>query len=252
MAFLKDFTKTIAQHPVSRTASLTALGAGAGYLGSKALGKLLARLLYANRSPEELQRMEQEFDESRLKKVGTVLGAAAGVFLAQGGTIDTQNGLKNAFNSAVNPNYWQENPDLLKAKVDARKAQGLNALERTLFFPQWAGLPKQAYGSSSFITPSISIYDSLSLIQKDRFLKTYEKNELSSILNSAAPSKPQGLISQKQLMGTALNMGGAFVPAYMFGRGVGALLGLPKPTATRLSTIGGLAAAIKNSGIIGA
>lgn len=244
----------LGQRPLLRTGLLAGGGFAAGRLGSDMVAKLMTRLMFFDKTPEERALLVQELDKSRVKNVGSALGTLAGLLVAQLGSIDTSNGLRNALKSMYDGDYYKKNP----AALDARPKQ-LGGFVSGMAFPNWgvasgetalpADLGKEGSWESGFSRPSISLNESRRLVNGDPFLKDYQKQAVSSVFNNITSGG--GIISQKQLAGTALKMGASFVPAYMFGRGVGAILGLPAPTAERISKIGGLAAAVNNSGIIG-
>jgi hypothetical protein len=97
--------------------------------------------------------------------------------------------------------------------------------------------------------PSIPTLPSVSLVTRDPFLAPPEKKRVSRLILAAGDGKPR--LSQMDLSRTAVQSGVDFGVAYAFGRGVGALLGLPPPLSNRLSMAGGIANAIRGSGLLG-
>jgi hypothetical protein len=225
------------QNPLARSAGLGLGGAVVGHVGANALGSMLVNLLFATKPTAERQAILRDMRNSgRHKILGSMLGALAGVVLAQGGNADTRSwdGFKK---SVTQKDYWDEGK--VNALMKERKGQ-------TSFIDDL--LLKGASDYNSFNIRSIPVTRSVNLISNDNYLRDKEKDTINNILLSSNNYK-SGIVSKRGIMDTAIKAGVAYIPAYMLGSVTGTLLGLPEPLTTRLSTIGGIAASIKRTGI---
>jgi hypothetical protein len=94
----------------------------------------------------------------------------------------------------------------------------------------------------------VPIKHSIDLLNEDPFLTVGQKS-FSTHVMQGSEMDGSGLTSGKKIARSALRAGVGFGTAYTFGKTMGTVLGLPKPAKERLSRVGGLAAAVVNTGI---
>lgn len=87
------------------------------------------------------------------------------------------------------------------------------------------------------------------LVASDPFLAPSAKI-LTGDLLLAAKGGPVGMTSGRSLYKAAIKAGAGYGAAYLFGRGLTSVLGAGTETSKKLSTAGGIAAAVINSGIL--
>jgi len=215
------------------------LGGLGGYYGSKALTNMVISLLFAGKSPEERAGMFNSLrGDERISRIGAILGALGGMYFSGGRDLDFGNW--DSFKQSLwDKEYWKNKENLenrvggLKNRIDDR----------------WHTSKLASESVDRYTSDIIPISKSLDLVQNDLFLNPYQKNQTSSLI-FGAEKKESGLTSGKDLTRSAINAGIGFVPAYGFGRIVGGVLGLPPPVRERVSLVGGLAAAVINSGVL--
>ncbi len=226
---LKTYTRTVGQSPWTQVP----VEAGAGYM----LGRLANRLatpvletLMAGRPPEEKQQAHRELTEGRYRHVlptmfAILAGTRAG--LAHRGIPDMD--LREEAEKVVKPNAF-------------RNVAGDQS--RQLF--------KTSASGSSYDTGynSFSIPKSEAMVRFMKEPRLREDEQRISGALAAGSEEINGMTSGRSLTTTALNAGASFVPAYIFGRATGRVLGLPDPIKRRAAALGGLAGAVKGSGVV--
>ncbi len=224
--------------PIASTALGGALGGLGGYYGSKALTNLAISLMFANKPPEvRKQILNSVTQNSKLSRIGAIVGALGGAYFSGGRDLDF--GDWGRFkNSLLDKEYWK-NKNNLNTRVNTFK----NKLDNKYY------TTKLASEINMYTSDIIPIKQSLDLIDKDVFLDPFAKNTTADLI-FGAEKKESGLTSGKDLTRSAIRAGIAFAPAYAFGSGVGSILGLPPAVRDRVSLVGGLAAAVFNSGIL--
>jgi len=221
---------------------------GAAYLvgkyGSKAIGKMLMELSMSHKPPEFQEKMRKEYGKNQnlFTKVVPYVGLLGGATVAVAPHMDTKHGMGNFFRSISDSSYWDKNPSWTKGRTKGALNKIRDWFWKKSNFIDEFDLP--------YTRDNIPISYSLDLIKSDDYLDVYKKNELTTIITGAENSD-SGITSGQKLTQSAIRMGKAAVPAYLFGRSVGTMLGLPKPISTRLGKIGGIAAATIKSGIFG-
>lgn len=214
-----------------------AAGGAAGYYGSKALSNFIISLLFANKSYEERKELlERVSRDNRLNKLTALIGGAAAAYFAGGRDLkfDNWDNFKNSFKNRE----YLKSPEAYKKYTD-----NLNSSLRG----EWYN--SKTAGDNMYMEDNIPIKTSLRLVDEDLFLNPFEKSVTGSLIYGAE-NKDSGLTSGKKLTDSAIRAGVGFVPSYMFGKGVGTVLGLPAPIRDRISFAGGLAGAVINSGIL--
>jgi len=102
--------------------------------------------------------------------------------------------------------------------------------------------------SDPFRLNIIPVNQSLDTIHADPYLQIDQK-QLVSTLIGRAPTDTYNNTSGRGLVRTALGLGVDFGAAYLFGRVMTGLAGLPSADAKQISIAGGLANALMNTGI---
>jgi hypothetical protein len=215
-----------------------AIGGGIGYYGSKHLVNLAIRLMFANLPKDKrAEIVSQVQNNPRLARIGGTIGAIGGMYFGGARDFDTSN-WKGFVRSLYDKDYWKTKKPLEQRLADFRKKI------QSGWYTSKQGSVVGGYNSSI-----IPISQSLDLIDDDRFLNPYQKNVTADLI-FGAENKDSGLTSGKNLTRSAIKAGIGFAPAYAFGKGVGSILGLPPPVRDRFSMVGGLAAAVANSGVL--
>lgn len=217
-------------------AHIGVLGAG-GALAGRAAAPVLTRK-FRGRIPQT------EGVARRMTGLGAALGAGLGAFTGSRG-LDYRSA-EDLMKSLFQRDYWKKHPERLKERVSQFKDKLKNqkyksgySLLNTASEDEW---------EMSGFMPSIPVQESKEVISEDLFLDPFGKNTLNSMLDDADEDR-DGLASQFDLSKAALRAGAGFVPSYLTGRVVGSLLRLPKGSKKRLSTLGGIAGAVANTGL---
>jgi hypothetical protein len=87
------------------------------------------------------------------------------------------------------------------------------------------------------------------LINQDPFLKPPAKGAAGFIVEGAAPGG-SGLVSGRDIMRSAIHAGAGYVGAYLFGKAIGSIVGLPPDVVEDISKKGGIAGAVLNTGVL--
>jgi len=157
---------------------------------------------------------------------GRLAAFAAGMGVLSGlyNHADVSHGWKGFKDSLTQGNYWggYEEPEIFKAG---------------------------SLTGSDFMKPTIDTFPSVSVVSSDPWLIPEEKKRVSNLI--LASSEGRSRFSQMDMTSSALKAGIDFGSAYLIGRGIGGVLGLPKPISKRLSVAGGLANAVRTSGLLG-
>jgi len=234
------------------------LHGGAGSLAGTAAGtlfwdKIQPFLTRFAMSEQEKADMEREYNtpEGRaevirnLSNLGGVLGAGMGAVKH----LDTTSGLRGAFKSLTQPNYYQNNPVALQLQ----KKKALDAVKnlKSTAVPYFSGRTKTAAQDfeQGFHQNTVPIATSVDLIQRDPFLSLGQKEAVSGLFR--AEGKDVGMTSGQKLTRAALRAGVGMVTGYTFGKTMGHLMSMPKPARDSLSRAGGVAGAVVNTGIFG-
>ncbi len=214
--------------PVLGTALNTAAAAGLTYAGSKKFGPQLVGLLTQGMSPE--MRMTAMRAASGNKFAGRMaLLAAVGEFLR---------------NLSVKGGISVEKP------IEAfQKRMGTSNYNSRLFGPDLQRSSKYAL-EMDLDRDTIQTKKIIGAINQDRFLDSFNKLEAGTLI-AKADTMRDGRTSGRKIVNTALRAGVGFVPAYMFGKTIAGLAGLPKESLGRIGAAGGIAAALYNTGVFG-
>lgn len=244
--------KTVYNDPRLAIPAGGAIGYAAGKYGSRALGTLILNLAFSSKDPALKQQIMKTLGGANgmggIEQPAAVMGALAGMFAAGQPKADIKHGTFNFFKSISDPKYWSKNENFLAQKLQSqRSSRAGKRFKSSLFDPM-----SQKIGSTGFIgfeQEAIPVSASLRYVAEDTYLDPMLKRHTEDII-SGAENTTSGLISKRQLAQSAIRLGAGFAPAYAFGKTVGGILSLPSPIVGRVSKIGGLAAAILNSGIV--
>jgi len=230
-----DITNAYQEHvgskPLLDTAVLASTAGAGTYMASGPLLKLLVNLVAKVRGPEAGQQIADWLGSDinktkrRLALLAASLGAGYGVYKHG----DFSKGWQGFKKSMTKPDYWDD-PD--NWPVDKDSPEGMLKL------------------SELDITrlDNIPVLPSMQIISRDPVLIPDQKTTVNTILMAASNGKPR--TSQFDLTKTVLQTGVDFGAAYLFGKGLGSILSLPKPVVNTLSLTGGIGYAIKGSGIL--
>jgi len=248
----------VGSKPIIEAPVLGALGAATGYYGAGFVIPKLLKVLMAGKTEQEKADMMKEYEsentEGLLRNLLGVAGGAAGVGYSLNKHLDLKGGLKGAFDSLSDQNYWSrpEVRERVNAARDSRMAALRYTPQRT--YSSGRSLAKQAsLEYSSVWAPNmeqerVPIAQSLTLIQRDPFLTLPQKDVTTAVLEGAEDSD-SGLTSGKKLMRSAVQLGVGAATGYLFGKATSSLLSLPAMVTRRLSGTGAIAGALINTGI---
>jgi hypothetical protein len=264
MAPFSWYRKSIGSHPLIETGSLGAGGALAGYHGANYMAnKTLQNLIYMTgaKTPQEVEAIKQQLEEDGtmrwIKVLGGVAGAGLGAGYALQKHVDTSSGLRGAISSLTDADYYTKNPDALKRLKASKKEKKDEAYQeggrdRADFLDSVyddGRLAKQGSLDDPFTSRRIPISYTLDTIQGDPFLSIQDKERTNSFIFGAENSD-SGVTDSRSIMRSALQAGIGFGVAHTFGKVIGNIFSLPEENTQRLSTIGGIAGAIANTGIL--
>lgn len=206
----------------------TAVGAGVGRgLTQPQVTTLLARILPAGIRNQILPAILTASPEEwkQLQRFAMALGGLGGAYFGGGHEL------------VHRPGGW---------------TRTIKNLEKSLSRPH---IVYRKRGSDPFLpdmdTPSIGLGFAKHVVQNDPYLREDDVGKVVAIIDQAGGGKSYGVVAPKDLVRGALSLGVRSVPAYMFGAGVGKLLGLDQSTVKKLSWAGGIASAIVQSGVLG-
>jgi len=249
LSYPMDLLKTVHSDPRLAIPAGGAIGYAAGKYGSRMLGSLILNLAFSSKDPRMKQQIMQTLGGATgmggIEQPAAIIGSLAGMFVAGQPRADVRHGTLNFLKSISDPKYWSKNDNFLAQRL--KKQRVPKKFKSSLFDPM-----SQKVGSGGFIDfekETIPVSASLSYVSADPFLDPMAKVHTEDII-SGAENSTSGLISKRQLAQSAIRLGAGFAPAYAFGKTVGGILSLPSPVVGRVSKIGGLAAAILNSGIV--
>jgi hypothetical protein len=212
--------------PVLGTALNTAAAAGLTYAGSKKFGPKLVGLLTKGMSPEARMVAMRAASGNKFAGRMAVL-AAVGEFirnLSVKGVFDVEKPIDKIKGRIKGPEYVSR---LYDPSTLQKTAMDIDLDRDTVY-------TKKVIGA----------------INQDRFLDSFNKLEAGTLI-AKADTMRDGRTSGRKIVNTALRAGVGFVPAYMFGKTIAGLAGLPKESLGRIGAAGGIAAALYNTGVFG-
>lgn len=225
----------------------------AGYYGSGFAADKIMDALTVNMSPEEKAKakadMERDGTMDIIKKIGAGTGGLLGLAYVLNKHMDLGKGAKGALGSMFDPSYKKDNPDFRKRREQAAK----DRIKKS----RWKGkevsyrdYQNQKIGGydDPFHKENIPISYAEDVINRDPFLSRGQKGATNMLLEGSEGSG-SGLTSGRKLMRSALQAGVGFGTAYLFGNTAGKVLSLSPDITRRLSTVGGVAGALVNTGI---
>lgn len=255
------YNKYVGTRPALEIPLLTGLGAAGGALGAKQLG----------------------YDP----RWGAGLLGILALLYGVGKHVDTGAGLSGALQSLLQSDYYKKHPDaarrlqlagrkrvqyaqpvggqlplgrrVLQAAIPTFKAPELVKRIGEAGEPETPalGIQKEQSSKTAFFMgaadelnqQTIPVYYSRLLVEQDPFLAP-EAKEVTKGLLSQASGGPVGMVSGRQLLKAAVKAGAGYATAYLFGRGLASVLGADPETSNKVSKLGGIAAAVMNSGIL--
>jgi hypothetical protein len=250
----RKYQENIGSHPGREIPLLTAGAGTAGYLAAGPLIRALVNSSAIGSNPQ-VKQMVTNFlvpggDIETTKRRIAVLSAAAGLMYGLYKHADWRNGWQGFISSTTKPGYWQD-----KSELAGTSAKPLNPMDKDLAeMTKAVSMDKQALGADEgympavYTTQDIPVGHSINMIRNDPFLFQASKTRVSGILTDSANGDQ--FTSKLNLTNAAIRAGADFGTAFLFGQGVGRLLALPSPIINRVSTAGGMAAAVIGSGIL--
>jgi hypothetical protein len=256
---MRQYNDTIgSMAPAGRMAIYAPIAAAAAYFGAPwALGHVL-----------KMTGLDNQFEANsspRFRSIAAILGALGTMGAVGSGNVANpfKHGTDSFVSSLFDRNYWDKHRDQVNQDIRDKEQEIIHSRYRAKGAP---GSPLLQTGNMGFLVPqldkmgadhnslyyrpSIPINRSLNLIDRDPILNDFQKMRTADIINGA-PDLDHGHTAGVDLTSSAVKFGIDYGSAYLFGKGVGAVLGMPDPLVTRLSRIGGLGAAVLNSGIFG-
>lgn len=276
------YHKYVGRQPVLDTAMSGGIGTILGYTGANVLLNPLISLIagMTGADPAKVEAVK-----NKLKSYGGIAGGVGGLLYGSGKHMDTGSGIKGWIQSMTDADYWKKNPaaanrklqkfleNLQTGKKSIRTPDVFGFVHDTLNVPTQEdtevfelqakeierqrkkqlleqarkGLVKtQALEDATLGGGHLPMDYAMSVIASDPFLSMGQKVVTGGIMADADDPTDAG-----SLMTSALRFGAAAVPAYLFGRGVSNIMGLPPEKINALSSVGGVAAGILNTGIFG-
>lgn len=250
------YHRNISRHPALEIPLLTALGAGTGYVGAKQLGYKPA--------------------------VGAGLLGLLALLYSVGKHVDLSGGFGQALQSLIQSDYYKKHPEAAAAlrrrgmkrihyakPITGQISTGRRLLQaaipqiRTPAVVKRVGgaareMPpdmqkesseKHAFGADEIDQEVIPVNYSSLLVEADPFLAPDAKKVTIGLLR-ASKGADAGMTSGRKLFKAAVKAGAGYGSAYLFGRGLTTVLGAGTDISKKLSKIGGIAAAVLNSGIL--
>lgn len=207
--------------------------------------------MYGNKFGKKALRKKLKRPLSSPQKAATLLASLGGAgYAATGGLADFSNPLTFVKSILGGKDYYD--PKIFnklkagsKKRLESANVGGFG--DYALRASQ--ELEKNSYDQELFGDDPVPIHNSMETISDDPFLDTYDKLKTNALVFDSE-KKGYGLTSKQKLTTAAVRAGAGAIPATAFGYGVGKLLGLNKKNVKRLSITGGLAAAIKSSGVL--
>ena len=252
------------------TAALMGLAAGIPtYYATPYISEYIVRKMGAmqGKSP---QQIEQDVIASRQNspRMRTVLGIGAGLTAASVPLLYNYMGKKNdskngGWRSLFTYNHDTATPD--KAAEHTRKKLGQPIRRKTPGFTQ-PGTQQQPFTKTHSLkkkaawnagdmnalndtNANIPVHSSLNLLYSDQHLTGPEKIKAAAPFIAAEPDK-SGLVSTSDLVMGAVRAGFGYFGGKALGSTLGAIMGAPTQVKDALSYSGGLAMALKNTGVI--
>jgi len=267
------YSKYVEAFPAGEAALLGGAGALAGYHGGGLITSTLLKTILVGKSPAEqaeiMARLKKDGTVGLIKMLTGIAGGALGAGYAINKHIDTSRGAEGAVGSMFDPEYKEKHPEYLKRQWEDAKEMAKNTKynRKALGVPAYTSgrnepmqklnsLLKEAYGgevtgfSDPFHKQNIPIQYSMDLVNNDPFLSIPEKDATNMIIEGAEDST-SGLASGRSFMRSAIHAGVGYGTGYVFGQMASKVLSLPPTVTKRLSTSGGIAGAITNTGILG-
>lgn len=246
---LQWYQDAIGSNPAAKIPLFAFAGSLVGHYGLKLGSKMLVDMLMPLADSAKKAQVVDALRASKLSWLGPLAGGAIGASIAAAPHFDPASPLE----SLTDRDYWANNPKRRRARELSLQKRldrvwyrsGLGPAASTLLVPR--PLSKEA-AISDFRDETVPVRASVDLINRDEFLRPYEKIRVGGILEGAEGGS--GMVSRQDLWQSAVRTGAEFVPAYLFGQGVGKILSLPPVVTDRLSVVGGLANAIRTTGVI--
>lgn len=241
------YEEHVGKSPMLDAAAISALSGLGTYAASGPLLSLASRM-GAFGSPEAQAAVERWKNDpagyaaarKKLALLGAGLGAGYGLYRHA----DISHGLKNVFDSITDKDYWNKHPELVADVMDKRTPEQKLVDEATSMESKTA---MDNLSDDTYFNNDIDVHGALHAVHLDPVLTPSSKRNVNDlILNSTDESKTSGF----NLTNSALKAGVSYGAAWLFGQGLGNVLGMPQPVVNRISTAGGIASAVIGSGIL--
>jgi len=230
LAPFRLYNRTIGQNAYTEVPTLAGLSGLAGYYGGGAISDKFIDTIagrVGGADPERVERAKQLFKSG----LGVTAAALAGWY-ALGKHLDKRP---------------QEERDADFAKdVANMPLPDWSSPSATRVFD--SGRPQKTASSDPFALNVIPVNQTLDTIKADPYLAIDQK-QLAGSLVGYSPTDAYNNTSGRSIVRTALKAGVDFGAAYLFGRVMTGLAGLPAADAKQLSVAGGIANALYNTGI---
>ena len=249
----KAYHKYIGSRPWLEAPLMGGLGAAAGYMGSEYITPKIVNALMIGRPEQEKADAMRELEADKTTKLISMYMAAmggmggAGYFLLK--NLDVSGNWGDLGKSFVRGDKHWDDPEV-KARMDKVQKKRKEDV-------QYRGTPSQyhsgrtfkgaSYGMQEMDRSRVAVADAINLINDDPFLTLPQKDMADMVIEGSGGSS--GLVSGKDLMRSAIQLGAGAATGWAFGRATSALLSLPAPVTRRLSNVGAIAGSIINTGI---
>jgi hypothetical protein len=214
----KAYQENIGQHPGRDIAFLAGTGAVGAYAAAPLLIKLLTGALSIGGGPQVQQAADRYLNEGGAAKARRRLALAAGAVGALYG---------------VYKHHIPKPAPVVPETPASRRAEA-------------SSMGKEA--ASDYYRENIPVVEGIRAVNSDPLLLNRNKQKVNQLLSSSA--NDGRTTSGFNMTNAALAAGVDFGTAFVFGQGMGKLLSMPAPLVNRLSTTGGVAAAVVGSGIL--
>ena len=132
-------------------------------------------------------------------------------------------------------------PGLLRKLTEAPDDPGYRAP-----YMRFGEQQKVAYDS---LAAPVPVREMIGQVNRDRFLNNFEKLRVDRLLYESDRDR-DGLASGADISRTAIRAGLGAAAGYAFGRTMGRLAGIPAGARNRIGLMGGVAGALRNTGVI--
>lgn len=226
-------------NPIGSALGTAAILGGTAYLGAPMAAKFLGKM---NRNlPGPLQHEVSDEEIEKFRRRMTLIAALGGAGLSVWSNLDTE----KPFKSMMKWDYGEpENPTVpTQPKTGIHKTQSLKNIRKRAML----GNAAHAGIMSMDVIP---LDHAQEIVANDKFLSSGQKAAITSIFNRTSRDSATGNTSMADLTSGAIRAGLGFAGGAIAGYALGKIFALPEEVTRTASMTGGLANALRVSGLI--